>query len=111
MITLSLFIFNLLPITVLDGGHLLELLLDEFILVLFRAALGRGRKRDDDEPDFVELEELESGSLSQSRSSPPSRDQAAGERRKAKDVLKIVNYCVIGMALLVMADAILGSTG
>jgi len=122
MISLSLFIFNLIPITVLDGGHLLEILLDEISPTFIRLGLGSmllfggGRKSVEDEEAFVELEELESGTRSRNRdrgrsASFASRSGDTYERRTTKDVLKVVNYVMMGMALLLLVDSVLRDAG
>ena len=121
MISFSLFIFNLLPVTILDGGHLLEILIEEVTLHTIRLglksplSLGGDWKTVEENDGFVELEELESGMQSSGRhgdaAASISRSNGSHKRWRTKDILKVVNCCIMGMAGILMVDSFFRGNG
>lgn len=115
MISLSLFFFNLLPITILDGGHLLEILLESSIPSFLQHGRSTTTTRSlwtsRGEEENVELEELESGTLDRVRletSNGSYGSYGLGRRSPGwgrKGLVRLVNYCVLAMCGVSMIDA------
>lgn len=106
-ISQSLFFFNLLPVTILDGGHLLEILLECSVPHL-RASWTL--RREDSDTETMELEELERGRLRLEASNATGSYRWSGmshrlSRWGKKGLLGGVNYCVLGMCGVLMVDA------
>jgi membrane-associated protease RseP (regulator of RpoE activity) len=98
MISLSLFFFNLLPLSVLDGGHLLETSLKELYLYCGKSSLSVGAG------GILELEELESGVMGRARS------EATTNRNlwlRPKRILCFTSYVVGCMGALLVIDALI----